>query len=117
MAAYMRIVRDKINTGDRQPAHDGYNDRSTTYRPNSRTRPGHLELIEGENPSREGPGRYPPALRQGAMDAYLGLQGPAEAVIGRALFEHEGSQMVVVKDIEFSTPVRAPHPAASEPCR
>lgn len=62
---------------------------------------GILELIEGENPSREGlvdtPQRYAKALWM----LTSGYKAQPEAVIGRALFEHEGSQMVVVKDIEF----------------
>lgn len=62
---------------------------------------GILELIDGENPSRQGlidtPQRYAKALWM----LTSGYKASPEAVIGRALFDHEGSQMVVVKDIEF----------------
>jgi len=59
-----------------------------------------LELM-GEDPSREGLRKTP--VRSAKALAYLtsGYSQDAGQIIGQAVFEHEGSRLVVVKDIEF----------------
>ena len=59
-----------------------------------------MELL-GEDTGREGLVKTP--LRAAKALSFLtgGYQQTAEEVVGDALFEHEGSQMIVVRDIEF----------------
>lgn len=59
-----------------------------------------IELM-GEDPSREGLRKTP--MRSAKALAYLtsGYSQDAAQMIGQAVFEHEGSRLVVVKDIEF----------------
>ena len=65
---------------------------------------GHIEAIielMGEDPGREGLRKTP--LRSAKALAYLtsGYAKDAGQMIGEAVFGHEGSRLVVVKDIEF----------------
>lgn len=60
-----------------------------------------LKLI-GENPGREGLRRTPMRAARALWYATNGLRSAApEALMNKALFTHEGSRMVVVRDIEF----------------
>lgn len=59
-----------------------------------------IELL-GENPKREGLVRTPQRAAKALIDLTDGYSNSPAEVMGNALFEHEGSQMVLVKDIEF----------------
>lgn len=61
-----------------------------------------LELI-GEDPTRQGLEKTPQRAAKALWYITHGQRHPAEAeeVMSQALFDHEGSRMVIVKDIEF----------------
>ena len=59
-----------------------------------------LRLI-GENPEREGLRKTPVRAAKALLDITSGYRTDPLAVARQAVFEHDGSQMVVVKDIEF----------------
>ena len=59
-----------------------------------------LELI-GENPDREGLVKTPRRAAKALVDITSGYTDSAENIINSAVFEYGGSQMVIVKDIEF----------------
>lgn len=59
-----------------------------------------LQLI-GEDPSREGLVKTPRRAAKALLENTRGYRQDAEAIIASAVFEHPGSHMVVVKDIEF----------------
>ncbi|MDE6006388.1 MAG: GTP cyclohydrolase I FolE [Muribaculaceae bacterium] len=59
-----------------------------------------LELI-GEDPDREGLVKTPVRAAKALLDITEGYsQNPIE-IAGQAVFEHEGSKLVIVRDIEF----------------
>lgn len=65
---------------------------------------GHLsEIISllGEDTSREGLVKTPMRAAKALWYVTKGYRESAEEVMHQALFEHEGSQMIVVRDIEF----------------
>lgn len=65
---------------------------------------GHIsEIIKllGENPSREGLVRTPLRAARALYYATRGYRQDPDTIINRAIFAHDGSRMVVVKDIEF----------------
>lgn len=59
-----------------------------------------LELI-GENPDREGLLDTPQRAARALFTATRGYEQSGEEIIKKAVFTHEGSQLVIVKDIEF----------------
>lgn len=59
-----------------------------------------IELL-GEDVSREGLLRTPQRAAKALAYLTSGYNVNPDNVIGNAVFEHEGSQMVIVKDIEF----------------
>ncbi len=59
-----------------------------------------LELI-GEDPNREGLVKTPERAAKALLENTRGYHQDAEQIISSAIFEHPGSQMVIVKDIEF----------------
>ncbi len=59
-----------------------------------------LRLI-GEDPEREGLVKTPVRAAKALVDITAGYRQSAEEIISQAVFEHAGSRMVVVKDIEF----------------
>lgn len=59
-----------------------------------------IELL-GEDPSREGLAKTPQRAAKALIDNTSGYHSDAEQLIKQALFNHEGDEMVVVKDIEF----------------
>ncbi|MDO4512011.1 MAG: GTP cyclohydrolase I FolE [Bacteroidales bacterium] len=59
-----------------------------------------LELI-GEDPTREGLLKTPQRAAKALLENTVGYDQDGEAIIKAAVFEHPGSQMVIVKDIEF----------------
>ena len=59
-----------------------------------------LELV-GEDPNREGLVKTPMRAAKAIMDVTRGYGEDPERIIGSAIFEHSGSQVVTVKDIEF----------------
>jgi len=59
-----------------------------------------IELI-GEDAAREGLERTPVRAAKALWYLTSGYRKSADKVLGQALFEHEGSQIVTVKDIEF----------------
>lgn len=59
-----------------------------------------LRLI-GEDPEREGLLRTPERAAKALMAITSGYNSDPTAIARKAIFQHEGSQMVVVKDIEF----------------
>ena len=59
-----------------------------------------LELI-GENPEREGLVRTPERAAKALMAITAGYRSDPVAIAHKAIFEHTGSKIVVVKDIEF----------------
>ena len=59
-----------------------------------------LELL-GEDPAREGLVKTPVRAAKALRFLTSGYNGTGEEVVGDALFEHEGSHMIVVRDIEF----------------
>ncbi|MDE6121415.1 MAG: GTP cyclohydrolase I FolE [Muribaculaceae bacterium] len=65
---------------------------------------GHIdEIIRllGEDPSRQGLVRTPERSAKALWYLTQGYRTSAPAVMEQALFDHEGSQMIIVKDIEF----------------
>ncbi|MDE6718232.1 MAG: GTP cyclohydrolase I FolE [Muribaculaceae bacterium] len=59
-----------------------------------------LRLI-GEDPEREGLRKTPVRAAKAILDVTSGYKSDPMAVARQAVFEHDGSQMVIVKDIEF----------------
>lgn len=59
-----------------------------------------LELV-GEDPNREGLIKTPVRAAKAIMDITRGYKENPERIIRSAIFEHSGSQVVTVKDIEF----------------
>lgn len=59
-----------------------------------------LELI-GEDPNREGLAKTPCRAAKALLENTCGYAQDAQSVISSAIFDHPGSQMVIVKDIEF----------------
>ena len=59
-----------------------------------------LKLI-GEDPTREGLVKTPQRAAKALLENTLGYQQDNDAIIKSAIFEHPGSEMVIVKDIEF----------------
>lgn len=59
-----------------------------------------IELI-GEDPEREGLVKTPVRAAKALLDVTRGYREDPERIIKSAVFSHEGSSMVVVKDIEF----------------
>lgn len=64
----------------------------------------HLEAIIrllGEDPAREGLVKTPARAAKALLENTRGYSQDASAIVRSAIFEHPGSQMVIVKDIEF----------------
>jgi GTP cyclohydrolase I len=59
-----------------------------------------IELL-GEDPNREGLAKTPQRAAKALIDNTSGYHSNAEMLIKQALFNHEGDEMVIVKDIEF----------------
>lgn len=59
-----------------------------------------LKLI-GENPEREGLLKTPERAAKALIDITAGYRTDPLSIARKAIFEHAGSQMVIVKDIEF----------------
>ncbi len=59
-----------------------------------------LKLI-GENPDREGLLKTPVRAAKALLDITQGYRVNPESIATQAIFEHAGSQIVIVKDIEF----------------
>ena len=59
-----------------------------------------LRLI-GEDPEREGLVKTPVRAAKALIDITQGYRESASEIARKAIFEHAGSQMVIVKDIEF----------------
>lgn len=61
------------------------------------------EIIKllGENPDREGLLKTPIRAARAIFRATRGYDESGQKVIEKAVFTHEGSRMVIVKDIEF----------------
>lgn len=59
-----------------------------------------LELV-GEDPDREGLLKTPVRAAKAIMDITRGYNEDPEKIVRSAIFEHSGSQVVTVKDIEF----------------
>lgn len=59
-----------------------------------------IELL-GEDPEREGLVKTPMRAAKALYQATSGYREDADAVMRQAIFEYAGSQIVVVKDIEF----------------
>lgn len=59
-----------------------------------------LRLI-GEDPEREGLKKTPMRAAKALIDITVGYRKDPVAVATKAIFQHEGSQMIIVKDIEF----------------
>lgn len=59
-----------------------------------------LKLI-GENPDREGLVKTPVRAAKAMLDITQGYRTDALEIARKAIFQHDGSQMVIVKDIEF----------------
>lgn len=59
-----------------------------------------LELI-GEDPTREGLLKTPERAAKAMLDITAGYRSNALMIAQQAIFEHAGSKMVIVKDIEF----------------
>lgn len=59
-----------------------------------------LKLI-GEDPEREGLVKTPMRAAKALVDITQGYRVDPMAIARKAIFEHAGSQMVIVKDIEF----------------
>ena len=65
---------------------------------------GHLEAILrllGEDPEREGLKKTPIRAAKALLDVTRGYKADPMATARQAVFEHEGSKMVIVRDIEF----------------
>lgn len=64
----------------------------------------HLEAILrllGEDPSREGLLKTPVRAAKALLDITAGYHRDPMAIATQAVFNHEGSRMVIVRDIEF----------------
>lgn len=59
-----------------------------------------LRLI-GEDPDREGLLKTPMRAAKALIDNTVGYHLDAHEIASKAIFEHDGSQMIIVKDIEF----------------
>ncbi|MDE6325498.1 MAG: GTP cyclohydrolase I FolE [Duncaniella sp.] len=59
-----------------------------------------IELL-GEDPAREGLVKTPVRAAKALLYVTRGYRQDADDIINNAIFTHEGSRMVVVKDIEF----------------
>lgn len=59
-----------------------------------------IELL-GEDPGREGLLKTPRRAAKALLQNTRGYRQNAQQIIGQAVFTHPGSQMVIVKDIEF----------------
>lgn len=59
-----------------------------------------LRLI-GEDPEREGLKKTPMRAAKALVDITVGYRQDPLAIAQKAVFEHEGSRIVIVKDIEF----------------
>lgn len=59
-----------------------------------------IELI-GEDPGREGLLKTPQRAAKALMAVTQGYIQDPEAIVSQALFEHEGSRLIIVRDIEF----------------
>ena len=59
-----------------------------------------IELI-GENPAREGLLKTPERAAKALVEITSGYNQDAKEIAAKAIFEHSGSGMVIVKDIEF----------------
>lgn len=59
-----------------------------------------LRLI-GEDPTREGLIKTPTRAAKAILDITAGYHADPVAIGSQAVFEHDGSKMVIVKDIEF----------------
>lgn len=59
-----------------------------------------LRLI-GEDPDREGLRKTPVRAAKALLDSTAGYKADALSTAQQAIFEYEGSKMVIVKDIEF----------------
>ena len=59
-----------------------------------------IKLI-GEDPEREGLKRTPERAAKALLAITAGYQSDPVAIAHKAIFEHEGSKVVIVKDIEF----------------
>ena len=59
-----------------------------------------LEII-GENPEREGLVKTPVRAAKALLDCTCGYNKDIKEVASKAVFEHAGSQVIIVKDIEF----------------
>ncbi|MBQ0116051.1 MAG: GTP cyclohydrolase I FolE [Bacteroidales bacterium] len=59
-----------------------------------------IELL-GEDPNREGLVRTPVRAAKALLDNTCGYEQDADGILRSAIFTHPGSQMVVVKGIEF----------------
>ena len=59
-----------------------------------------LKLI-GEDPDREGLVKTPTRAAKAMLDITQGYRTDALEIARKAIFQHDGSQMVIVKDIEF----------------
>lgn len=59
-----------------------------------------IELL-GENPEREGLVKTPVRAAKALWFLTSGYRTDADAIMEQALFEHEGSRMIIVRDIEF----------------
>ena len=59
-----------------------------------------IELI-GEDPDREGLAKTPMRAAKALIENTRGYSEDADAIVHSAIFEHEGSEIVIVKDIEF----------------
>lgn len=65
---------------------------------------GHLEAILrllGEDPEREGLRKTPVRAAKALLDVTRGYKADPMSTARQAVFEHEGSRMVIVRDIEF----------------
>ena len=59
-----------------------------------------LKLI-GENPDREGLQKTPLRAAKAIYDITAGYRQNPDKIATQAIFEHDGSRIVIVKDIEF----------------
>ena len=67
-----------------------------------------IELI-GEDPNREGLVKTPVRAAKALLDVTRGYREDPAKIIKSAVFSHEGSSIVVVKDIEFQELIRSAH--------
>ena len=59
-----------------------------------------IELI-GEDPDREGLAKTPMRAAKALIENTRGYHENADSIVQSAIFEHDGSEIVIVKDIEF----------------